>query len=273
MNRMTVQQHVPSINFLGLVISDLNMLAAAQRIVDRDPLLPFVYVLTPNAQHMVKLAQGQSGLRGAYAQAWLTLSDGQVVRRLSRLFLGQALPHASGSDLTVELLRHRIRPDDTVTVVGGGALLGAALLERFGLQRLAIHDPPYGFIKDPAAVEACLEFLAAHPARYVFFAVGSPQSEILARAAADRGHLRGVGLCIGGSLLFAVGLVKRAPRWIQQAGLEGIYLLAQRPRTHFRRVFVESLPIVWIILRARFGGPGILPPAAPPAPGEGKHHG
>ena len=271
MNRLAAQQHVPSLNFLGLVISDLDMLAAAQIIVDRDPLLPFVYVLTPNAQHMVKLAQGQSGLRRAYAKAWLTLSDGQVVRRLSRLLLGQALPHASGSDLTAELLRHRIRPDDAVTVIGGGPVLEAALIERFGLQRLAIHDPPYGFINDPVAVEACLDFLAAHPARYVFFAVGSPQSEMLARAAADRGTLRGVGLCIGSSLLFAVGLVKRAPRWIQQAGLEGIYRLAQRPRTHFRRVFIESLPIVWIILRARFGGPGILPPAV--VPGESEHHG
>jgi len=131
---------------------------------------------------------------------------------------------------------------------------------QFGLRRLAIHDPPFGFIDDPAAVAACLDFLESHPARYVFLAVGSPRSELLARMACERGALRGIGLCVGGSLLFATGLIKRAPKIFQRLGLEGIYRLMQRPRAHFRRVFVESLPIVWILLRARLGGRGILPP-------------
>jgi exopolysaccharide biosynthesis WecB/TagA/CpsF family protein len=270
---MTARRPVPRLDFLGLSISDVGLSDAANAIAERDPHLPFVYVVTPNAQHMVRLAGRDPLLMSAYDKAWLVLSDGNVVRRLARLLLGRHLPHASGSDLTVELLRHRIQPDDAVTVIGGGPALEAALIAQFGLKRLAVHDPPYGFIRDPAAVDACVDYLAAHPARYNFLAVGSPQSEIVARKAFDRGTLVGVGLCIGGSLLFATGLVKRAPRWAQQFGLEGIYRLAQRPKTHFRRVFIESLPIVWIILRSRFGGAGILPPAASVAPDEVKHSG
>ena len=136
--------------------------------------------------------------------------------------------------------------------------LAKALIDRFGFTRLRVHNPPMGFIRDPEAVTACVDFIAAQPARYVFLAVGAPQSEILAEAVIEDGKSGGVGLCIGSSLLFATGLVKRAPLWVQKAGLEAFYRLMQRPGTHFRRIFIESLPVIWILLRARFGGPGIL---------------
>ncbi len=248
------------IDFLGLPISDLDSSQAAALISRRDPDLPFAYVVTPNAQHMVSLAKGDGPWRRAYEKAWLRLCDGRVVQPLAKWLFGLALPHGSGSDLTLLLLQRHIEADDAVTVIGGGVRLEAALTARYGLRRLAVYDPPFGFIRDPAAVATCLDFLEKNPARYIFLAVGAPQSESLALAARDRATLRGVGLCIGGSLLFATGLVKRAPPIFRRYGLEGIYRLIQRPRSHFRRVFVESLPIVWILLRARFHGRGILPP-------------
>jgi N-acetylglucosaminyldiphosphoundecaprenol N-acetyl-beta-D-mannosaminyltransferase len=257
--RMTAALPVPSLDFLGLRLSDVGLSAAAALIAARDPDAPFAYVVTPNAQHMVRLAQDSGAWRKAYEKAWLVLSDGNVVPRLARLIHGLTLPQASGSDLTVAMLRDHIRADDPVTVIGGGDTLKRALEDRFKLSRLSVYDPPFGFIRDPAAVEACLQFIETHPARYIFLAVGAPQSELLGRAAVERGTLHGVALCIGGSLLFATGLISRAPVWVQKAGLEGIYRLMQKPRSHFRRVFVESLPVVWIILRARFGGRGILP--------------
>jgi len=256
---MTAAPPVPSLDFLGLRLSNVGLSAAASLIAARDPNAPFAYVVTPNAQHMVRLAQDSGAWRKAYEKAWLVLSDGNVVPRLARLIHGMTLPQASGSDLTVAMLRDHIRPDDAVTVIGGGDALKRSLEGKFKLTRLSVYDPPFGFIRDPAAVEACLDYLEAHPARYIFLAVGAPQSELLGRLAVERGTLRGVALCIGGSLLFATGLIRRAPVWVQKAGLEGLYRLLQKPRSHFRRVFVDSLPVVWIILRARFGGRGILP--------------
>lgn len=255
---MPVAADVPTLDFLGVRLNDLDVRAAAETIAVRNPELPFVYVITPNAQHLVRLARGDKVWRKAYERAWLVLMDGRVVPMLARLILGQRLPQASGSDLTAELLKHHVKPDDPITVIGGGAVLEQALIDRFGFTRLRVHNPPMGFIRDPEAVTACVDFIAAQPARYVFLAVGAPQSEILAEAVIEDGKSGGVGLCIGSSLLFATGLVKRAPLWVQKAGLEAFYRLMQRPGTHFRRIFIESLPVIWILLRARFGGPGIL---------------
>jgi len=247
------------IDFLGLPVNDWDTEGAAGAVVARDPAAPFAYVVTPNAQHMVSLARNEGVWREAYAGAWRRLCDGQVVQRLARPILGLRLPHASGSDLTLLLVRRHIRPDDAVTVIGGGERLERELKAQYGWRNLAIFDPPFGLLRDRAAQDRCLDFLEAHPARYVFFTVGSPQSEYLASRAAALGRLTGTGLCVGGSLLFATGLVKRAPLWIRQLGLEGLYRLAQRPRGHFRRVFQESLPIIGILVKARFGRARILP--------------
>lgn len=252
-------QQVPVVDFLGLPISDIGTPQAAALVAARDASAPFAYVVTPNAQHMVRLARGDGAWRSGYSRAWLVLADGRVVQRVARWVLGARLPHASGSDLTHTLLTHYIRPDDSVTVIGGGERLERALKQKFGLERLAVYDPPFGFIRDPKAVAACVDFVVQHPARYIFLAVGSPQSEILGRMLAERDGLCGTALCIGGSLLFSTGLVRRAPKWVQNAGLEGIFRLLQRPKSHFRRVFLESMPIIGIILAARFGRARILP--------------
>jgi len=249
------------IDFLGLPIDDLDDEQAAAAIAARLPDAPFAYVVTPNAQHYLGLAHDRSVWREAYGSAWLRLADGHVVQRLARLLLGLRLPHASGSDITRILLRRYIKPDDAVAVIGGGPGLEAALRGQFGWRRLVMYDPPRGLLQDAEARRSCIDFIAAHPARYIFLTVGSPQSEWIASLAARRGGLAGTALCVGGSLMFATGLIRRAPYWIRALGLEGLFRLAQRPKTHFRRVFVESIPIIGFLIAAALGRNRILPQA------------
>lgn len=236
--------------FLGVPLALLDVAGAASVIAGRAPGLPFAYVVTPNAQHFVRLGRDEA-LRDAYEHAWLRLCDSQVVRGLARLFFGKHLPHAAGSDLTAYLLAKVIGSDDPVTVVGGDAELARRLRERFGLRRLALHSPPMGLATKPQELDRCLAFVEANPGRYVFLAVGMPVSELLARRIAAGGRATGVGLCIGSSLNFAVGIVNRAPPIFRRLGLEWLHRLAINPRGHARRIFVESLPLLLMVARAR----------------------
>lgn len=252
--------------FLGVPLSLVDTTAAAALIAARDEALPFAYVVTPNAQHMVRLRQGDAGFREGYGAAWLRLCDSQIMRLLARLLFGLTLPHATGSDTTVRLFAAHIQAADRMTVIGGGEALRAALVDRYKLTALALYDPPMGFIKRPEEVRRCLDFVLAHPARYVFLAVGAPQSEVLARRIHDSGRATGVGLCIGSSLLFVTGQVKRAPKLFRRWGLEWLWRLALAPRRHARRVFVDSLPLVWIALRSRLAPAAIRHQPRHPAP-------
>ncbi|WP_369807017.1 WecB/TagA/CpsF family glycosyltransferase [Ancylobacter radicis] len=243
---------MPEIVFLGVPIARLDARGAADHIAARAPGQPFAYVVTPNAAQFTRLNElSDPRFHDAYDHAWLRLLDGQVPRMLARRLFGLDLPHAAGSDVTLDLLERQIQPDDPVTLIGGSDELRRRLIERFGLSTVHLHVPPMGFIRDAAAVEACVDFVLAHPARYVFLVAGSPQSEYLARQIDRRGGAVGVGLCVGSALNFAVGLVPRAPSWLRQAGLEWAYRLMRNPVGHARRVFVDSAPVLLTALKAR----------------------
>jgi UDP-N-acetyl-D-mannosaminuronic acid transferase (WecB/TagA/CpsF family) len=62
-----------------------------------------------------------------------------------------------------------------------------------------------------------------------------------------RGRATGTGLCIGEGLLPLTGLERRAPRAVQQMGLEWAWRLAQDPRGLAQRYLVESPGIVALL--------------------------
>lgn len=115
----------------------------------------------------------------------------------------------------------------------------------------AHFDPPMGFARDPAAMAAAVAFVLDHPARFVFLAVGSPAQERLAEAIAATGRARGVGLCIGAGLAFLAGAERRAPRWMQMAGLEWLFRLVTNPRRLWRRYLCDSPAVLRLLLRER----------------------
>jgi N-acetylglucosaminyldiphosphoundecaprenol N-acetyl-beta-D-mannosaminyltransferase len=49
---------------------------------------------------------------------------------------------------------------------------------------------------------------------------------------------------VGGSLDFVSGNIRRAPRWIQRAGLEGLYRLVQQPSLMRVRRITESIAAI-----------------------------
>jgi exopolysaccharide biosynthesis WecB/TagA/CpsF family protein len=69
---------------------------------------------------------------------------------------------------------------------------------------------------------------------------------MLAKAAAERGDAVGVGLCVGASLEFLVGRIRRAPSWMQAARLEWLHRLLSEPRRLARRYLIEGPKILAI---------------------------
>lgn len=207
------------------------------------------YVVTPNADHLIRL-HDEPSFRVLYDEAAFVLLDSRFVARLLRLTRGVDLPVCPGSDLTAALLRKVAVPDDRIVLIGGSAAQAQALRQRHGLRGLVQFIPPMGFVHDPAAFEACLRFVESHsPFRFCLLAVGSPQQEMLAQALRRRGRARGLALCIGASINFLTGDERRAPAWMQRHGMEWLYRLVQDPRRLAHRYLVRG-PRVFGVLRA-----------------------
>ena len=238
------------VRLLGLDFADLDAAEAAARIAARPASAPFGYVVTPNSDHLVRLAS-QPGLRPLYDGAALCLLDSRVVRRTAWA-LGLRTPRvAPGSDVTARLLRRHVLPGERITIIGLRSCHVPRLMAACDLAPPAHYDPPLGFERDPAAWRRAVEFVLAHPARLVFLAVGSPRQERLAAAIAATGAATGTGLCIGASLDYLAGAERRAPQWLQRAGLEWLHRLRGNPGRFGRRYLLDNPPVFAMLLRER----------------------
>lgn len=226
--------------FTGISVRDVIGFFEARTVRD-----PFGYVVTPNVDHVVRNWRDGGKLVEIYDDADLSLCDSRIVGLIGKL-CGLKLPVVTGSDLTAILLDYLIDPDERLTIIGGSSVVVGTLVRRFGLHNVRHHNPPMGFITDPVAVLEAAQFVERNTARFVLLAVGSPQQEMLARQIKERGQACGVGLCIGASLLFLTGDLRRAPVWMQRSRLEWLHRLAQEPRRMWRRYLYEGPKILRI---------------------------
>lgn len=205
------------------------------------------YIVTPNVDHIIRHHE-DSHFRRLYAQAAYVLLDSRFLAHTVGLVKRQMLRVCLGSDLTTAMLNSIIKPLDAMILVGGTPEQAQILKERYGLVRLRHIDPPMNFIRDPLAVETCLrEIEAASPFRYCFLAIGSPQQEIIAQKLKERGSARGLALCVGAAIDFLTGIERRAPVWMQEAGLEWLYRLSRNPRRLWKRYLVRG-PKIFLLL-------------------------
>ncbi|MCK6103079.1 MULTISPECIES: WecB/TagA/CpsF family glycosyltransferase [unclassified Brevundimonas] len=232
-------QPQPEVRFAGLrfhrMTTDQTVAALAARPAD----LPFDLLITPNAEHAWLRRKDQAFDRIS-ARAWLSTNDSRVLRKAAAIG-GVDLGFAPGSHVVERLFKTVIGPADPITIIGGDASVIADLVRQFGLTRVAHHNPPMGFIRDAEAVQTAVEFVVAHPARFIFIAMGPPQSEKLCLRIMEDGRSTGLGLCIGSSITTLIGRTPPAPRWMEDRGLVWLYRLAREPGRLWRRYLVRGL--------------------------------
>lgn len=213
-------------------------------------------VVTPNVDHVVRL-DGDPELQELYASADLFYADGMPIVWASRL-LGHPLPErVTGADLFVRLCKLGAEQNLSLLLIGGQpgqeAKIQLAFQQRYPGLSIHVISPKMGF--DPLGEEARTIAQQARTLQPELVAVclGFPRQE---RWALEFAPLlpRGVILCVGAAMEFAIGLKPRAPRWVQQSGLEWLWRLASDPRRLWRRYLVEDrkfLGILWREWQAR----------------------
>ena len=72
----------------------------------------------------------------------------------------------------------------------------------------------------------------------MFLGLGCPKQEEFATDC--RGRIQAVQLCVGAAFDLHAGMVKMAPRWMQNAGLEWLYRVCKEPRRLWRRYLVGN---------------------------------
>jgi N-acetylglucosaminyldiphosphoundecaprenol N-acetyl-beta-D-mannosaminyltransferase len=209
-------------------------------------------VLTPNVDHVV-MAETDDALKAAYDGAALSLADGKPLIWLAKS-MGRPLPaKVSGSDLLRPLVARATKEGLSCFFFGGkeGIAQSAADLlakENPGLKVAGCYSPPFGFEKDPQKDAEVVELVRKARPDIVFVALGAPKQELWMHKHQEA-LAPAVTLGIGASLDFIAGVVKRAPPWMSNMGLEWLYRLGQEPRRMFDRYIVRDSAFAGIALR------------------------
>ena len=67
--------------------------------------------------------------------------------------------------------------------------------------------------------------------------------------AAMKGRIQCSMIGIGGALPVTVGMQKRAPKWMQNGGLEWAYRLSQEPKRLFTRYAITNSVFMWLLCK------------------------
>lgn len=211
------------------------------------------YYVAINAAKLVDL-QRDEALRAAVDEAHLVTADGQAVVWAARL-LGWRLPErVAGTDLMEALLAHAAHRGYSIYFLGATPEVVRACIARaqalYPSLRIAGYRDGYFQPRDQPEVVAAIR--AAKP-DILFLGFASPAKEYFMHR-----HYRTLGvpfvMGVGGAFDVFAGRVARAPRWMQRAGLEWSFRLAQEPRRMWKRYLIGNARFVWIILRELVAG-------------------
>jgi exopolysaccharide biosynthesis WecB/TagA/CpsF family protein len=234
-----------SYEFVGATFDPLTPMQTLARAKWMSAQHEFCYIVTPNVDHIVRLWKEPDVFKPLYDASWLSVCDSRILELLAKVSK-VPLKAVPGSDLTAQLFDNVISKEEAITVIGADDEIIAEIKKLYGIRKINHLEPPMGLRKKPEEVAKCAEYIAKHPARYVFICVGSPQQEMIAKACLERGDCVGLGLCVGASLEFITGRVKRAPKWMQKIRLEWLFRLMSEPRRLWKRYLIEGPKIFWI---------------------------
>jgi N-acetylglucosaminyldiphosphoundecaprenol N-acetyl-beta-D-mannosaminyltransferase len=188
------------------------------------------------------------GFRETLAGCDIVNADGQSIVWAARLLGVPLSGRVAGPDLMERLIDLAERQGFPVYFLGARAevLVDFEIAVRKMHPRLVIAGRHHGYFEDDAAVA---DDIHGSGARLLFVAISSPRKELfLSRNLARIGPLFAMG--VGGSFDLLAGRTRRAPRWMQDAGLEWLFRLIQEPRRMWKRYLIGNARFLGLTLRA-----------------------
>jgi exopolysaccharide biosynthesis WecB/TagA/CpsF family protein len=254
------------VEIAGVPVDVIDMSGALNRLRTAIRGARLFHVSTINLDFVVRAQHDPDVLR-IFWRSDLNLADGAPVVWLGRL-LGADMPaRVAGADLVPALMGEAARAGARVFLLGGeGGVAGVAanrLLELYpGIQIAGTYEPRRAPVESMDNREILARIEAAKP-DVLLVAFGNPKQERWIDLHRDQ---LTVSVAIGVGCVFDLlaGRSNRAPRWMQNAGLEWLYRLAREPRRLIGRYLIDAIwlfPITAKALRTRLTARAMAEPA------------
>jgi N-acetylglucosaminyldiphosphoundecaprenol N-acetyl-beta-D-mannosaminyltransferase len=204
--------------------------------------------------HGVVQAQDTPALLDLHKLADMVTPDGMPLVVLARL-RGLPVSRTSGPDLMPYVLEKSIASGLRHFFYGGkpgvAEKLKMAFEEKFpGVKIVGTSTPPFTEMTDAELADDAAA-ISQSGADVVWIGISTPKQEFLMNRLRPLTHATLIG--VGAAFDFHSGAIKRAPVWMQKAGLEWFHRLCSEPRRLWRRYLVMAPRFVLMVLAEKVG--------------------
>jgi N-acetylglucosaminyldiphosphoundecaprenol N-acetyl-beta-D-mannosaminyltransferase len=201
----------------------------------------------------VVAADRDEQLKRTLIEADLITADGMSVIWASRVLGVRLKERVTGIDLFQRLVRHAAQRGLSVYFLGARESSVRGTVEFFSTRYPSLRIAGWrdGYFKT-AEDQSVSKSIKDSGADLLFVAFGSPKQEYWIASNVEQTGV-GFALGVGGSFDHLSGFARRAPMWMQRAGLEWFHRLMQEPRRLWRRYLIGNASFVGLILRQRTG--------------------
>jgi len=242
---------------LGVKVDAVGWDAAVDRIIawSHEAVGRTIYLCNV---HVAVSATRSPRLAAALGESDLVLPDGAPVAWMQRRLGASSQQRIDGPNLMERLCAAAERDGIPIFLLGGSPpALAALVLELAGrLPRLVIAgtwSPPFREFT-PEDNRGMIDEINTSGARLVFVGLGCPKQELwMAHHKAD---VHAVMLGVGAAFDFHAKLKPRAPRWMQNSGLEWLHRLCSEPRRLWTR-YLSTNSYFLIAAAAQLAGWGV----------------
>ena len=192
--------------------------------------------------HSVIMASQNAEFGQALLNADMATPDGAPVAWMLRRLGHKGQQRINGPDLMWRYCEQAQHRDEAVFFYGSTeetlAALKVKLLAAFPSLKIAgAISPPFRALT-AAEDTAIVAQINASGTGVVWVSLGCPKQELW--MAAHRGRIHAVMVGVGAAFDYHAGTIKRAPKWIQDAGFEWLHRLLSEPRRLWKRYFVTN---------------------------------
>lgn len=233
---------------LGIKIDELSFSEVMEKITDFLLSSKMHQVATVNPE-FIMTAQKDGDFKNILNSTDLNIPDGfglQCAALYKRKKIGKRL---TGVDLTWEIAKLAAEKGYSIYLLGGkpGVAEMTANRLRYLYRNLKIAGTYVGFPDE----EGIVERINSSKADILLVAYGAPKQEKF--IANHKNELKcKVAMGVGGTFDYISQMVRRAPEWMRNIGLEWLYRLIQQP-PRFRRIYaaVIKFPLAVIFSRSK----------------------
>lgn len=207
---------------------------------------------TPNLDGL-RLTYKNDDLRNNINSADFVTIDGKPIQWLAKLTKKKQFKYKiSGSDLTPKLLNLANEKDYSVLIFGGKEGVAGKAKENIirdypNISKIETICPNFGFEKDENQSIQYINEINSYNCDIVLLCTGFPKTELFYFKYKEILNSSSY-FCVGATVDFIAGNIKRAPKWMSKCGLEWLYRLSKDFRRLFKRYWLDF----WFLIKILF---------------------